>query len=352
MIHSLEKKKNHINKSQLSKTDTQKTSTDPAPVVKSPSNVTTGVDLASACLRGFTKAINPTFCFKKGGDAPSFPAECPEGYEKATLSCHQKCKSNYNYDNFKCWEKCKSGYKFHEFTCTAGFSHLPYIPDNYTPKTTTLKCPTGESPQAGLCFRDCKSIGMTNCGPEACAASDKACAFGVIKIATEVLVNGTQFVLFVASFGTSTAAEPVEAALKTSLMAVLKKILAGSAKEALVMMQRIATDAALKKYFIDKATNYAVEYATKKVSTTVVNQVCKKVSEQMLADLVKKKSTGFNWKSLDFTGISTAVDSCKKTGETNENINCAKSILSVISLVDPTGLVGIVSAFVQPQCPI
>jgi len=60
-----------------------------------------------------------------------------------------------------------------------------------------------------------------------------------------------------------------------------------------------------------------------------------------------KTTNKFDIKSLDMTGISTAVADCND--QSKQDIQCAKAIMGVLSTVDPTGLCAIAGALMQPS---
>jgi len=82
---------------------------------------------------------------------------------------------------------------------------------------------------------------------------------------------------------------------------------------------------------------------------TVGDQIVKSFNEKQMDTGDKME----NWiKTIDPTGIAAVGFDCKKAakGDTNDNIACAKSVVKVVANIDPTGLLTIASAFMQPVC--
>ena len=49
---------------------------------------------------------------------------------------------------------------------------------------------------------------------------------------------------------------------------------------------------------------------------------------------------------MDITGIANAVDSCSGSN----GVNCARSIVQIVALADPTGVATISAAFMHSTC--
>jgi len=93
-------------------------------------------------------------------------------------------------------------------------------------------------------------------------------------------------------------------------------------------------------------------------------------------DEKKKFKPGYDWNSLDPTGIATTVEKCKekmkvqegsivgdKTKEADLNeahaannaaetarVDCAKAVMGVVGSFDPSGIISLASAFVHKTC--
>lgn len=61
---------------------------------------------------------------------------------------------------------------------------------------------------------------------------------------------------------------------------------------------------------------------------------------------------GLELTDFDPTGISGTVEGCSETGTEAQDIKCAKSVLDMISIADPTGLTAMASSFMHPTCDV
>jgi len=80
-----------------------------------------------------------------------------------------------------------------------------YIPHSITNFSDRVECEDGKYKAGALCYRDCKKIGLINCGIGACAGSSFECGSGIFTIAIDAIMAVAKAVLFIASFGTSSA---------------------------------------------------------------------------------------------------------------------------------------------------
>ena len=93
-----------------------------------------------------------------------------------------------------CWEDCAAGYTDIGIGCkiTGGIkfyfrkSYFPSILNNFDAK---VKCPDRMYKSGALCYRDCESKGMVNCGIGACALTKEGCYSGVLKITVDFLMG-------------------------------------------------------------------------------------------------------------------------------------------------------------------
>ena len=124
--------------------------------------------------------LPPSFCWKKGGDGGVIPKGCPVGYFRSMALCYKNCNPGYKMFVGVCYTKCGKGETDIGAFCKSGawykFNWKPkrsYIPKSLTNFSDQIPCPTGRYRAKGgaLCYKDCKSVNMANCGIGACAAS-------------------------------------------------------------------------------------------------------------------------------------------------------------------------------------
>ena len=83
-----------------------------------------------------------------------------------------------------------------------------------------------------------------------------------------------------------------------------------------------------------------------------IKLVCTNVAEQFKANIEKKESE-FDFKAIDITGISHAVHACQgghDHGHGHQEIECARAIVEIVELIDPTGITTIAAAFMHGTC--
>jgi len=337
-------------------------------IVKPPSSqagkiskgVESAVGIAQTCTNAFFSSVPPTFCWKKGADVGIVPTGCPKGYFRYLALCIQDCKSGYSFDGgLLCIKNCPPNTTTYALTCTHWDALVwndwtvgrdPYAPHSIT--NFDVPCPSGYYKGGALCYRDCGKIGLVNCGIGMCAASREACAAGIAEMVANVLASIAQGVAFVLSFGASSAATEAVDEAKSALTKLGDKAL-NMITEGAKTIKRIATDPAARNAFMKKMLLKAVDKAVDAAANKVISTICSQVGNALL-DKAKAPSSGsgFSIKSLDVFGIGDIVDGCSNIQGTNGSIACAGSVLNAISVVDPTGLAGLASAFMQPICDV
>lgn len=334
--------------------------------------------MAATCIKAFMSSIPPSFCYKKGADAGKIPTQCPPGYFRSAALCYENCRSNSHFVLGVCWDYCRSGYTNTGATCLencrGGYRDMgltcfhwdwfnsssywkntywkhSYIPHSITNFSDRVGCSDGMYKWGALCYRDCNNIGMNNCGIGACAMSGAACAQGIISMIIDVGMGVAQFVGFVASFGASSGAQGGVAGAKDAIKQGMQK---GKAElmKGLDFVKRIANNPEIRKKFMQQMMKKALEKIKEKAIEKTIETVCEKVGEGIFDKVKMSIDIHLNLEALDPTGIASAVSSCKTTGDTNSNIACAKDIMGVVSNIDPTGLVSIAAALMQPICDV
>jgi len=328
------------------------------------SNVPTGsaqakatLSAAQSCYAGFVKNIPPNFCYKKGGDAGVIPTDCPDGYFRNLALCYENCKDGYEFSGGVCWEKCKDGYASHPASCYK--SLIPadwYFKKSYIPSSKTnfeATCPDGKYLSGALCYRDCKQVGLDNCGIGACAGSSGLCASGIAMIAVNFALGVAQAIIFVLSFGTSSGDSSAFASARKSISDMFGKLSKSdrqtAAQQAESAVEKMGEDS-MKKKMLDYATK---DLVPQQISNQIIKAVCDEIADQIIGDLkTHSKDTEFTLNFQDWTLQNTLGVNCTDTNSENGNIICAKSVLNLVQFVDPTGVVAMATAFLNPVCDV
>jgi hypothetical protein len=188
-----------------------------------------------------------------------------------------------------------------------------------------------------------------------CAASNEGCAAGVSQMVIDTISSIGKGVGFVLSFGTSTAATQ---GISSAKEAVNKSIdvVKNAAKSALNFMKTLANNPearnAFKKKALEAAQKKIQESIVDKLKETIISGVCSSVHDALIEKVAKAEEPKTFFEKVDALGISDINKNCKNPDGTNGGIACAKSILTSLESLDPTGLVGLASAFMQPICDI
>jgi len=308
--------------------------------------------MTAACLSGVLSALPPSFCQKNSGDAGTVPTKCIDGWTRFGALCYKNCKDGYKLVWGVCWETCKKHYKELGIGCyKAPFSF--YFKKSYVTSTATnfeneATCQAGMYKNGALCYRDCNNIGMSNCGLGFCSADETACSLGITQMVFDITYGVAKLCAFALSFGASsagtTAVDKLKSSMTTSMKSRLKTIFK-SIKKSLIrtFYQRSAKrNAAI---LISKINKGGVISAT-------LGSVCYEVTKGIVDLADSKTEPGFDYSLLDPIGLTSAITNCESIKSKNDSLSCAASILNTMNLIDPTGVLTIASAVLQPQCEV
>jgi hypothetical protein len=324
-------------------------------------NIGGGAAVGKACVSGLAASMPPVFCWKKGADFGVIPSGCPSGYWRSLALCYQHCRGGYSHWGGVCWQTCARGYSNHGLTCYKNFFRWyfksSYIPSSITNFSSRIPCPGDMYKSGALCYRNCSTVGMYNCGIGACVNAPGSCATEVTKMILQVIEGVVTGVATVLTFGASAAAK---AGAKTAIKAGVK---AGSAaaksaaKAASKALKKLITGQ-FKEFFKDQAVKkvktYLKDKLKDKAQEIVITNVCKKVFDTMIK---KTSSTQINEitdamiDTLDIFGVKAIVKGCGNT-KSDGGLACAKGVTDTLATFDPTGLLTIASAFMHPSCDV
>lgn len=311
-------------------------------------------EIAGQCMKALTENIPPSFCWKKGADFGTIPQACPEGYFRSLALCYEYCIPGYTHVLGICWSGCDAGYIDHGATC---FKNLfdwyfknAYIPDAFTNFSDAIKCSPGNYKMGALCYRDCKNIGMENCGIGACVADAASCGAEILSMALDTLIGIATLLSTVLTGGAVAAAKKgIETGIKklgTSVIKQslnsLKKIFTSELKEKLISKA--------KKWVANKARDIAKGLMQEQLVGVICETIWKSAEEKTLAAPDISGEDLLN--AVDIFNVQGIAEGCSNTADTNGAIDCAKNVLTGLSTFDPTGLLSIAATFMKPICDV
>ena len=132
---------------------------------------------------------------QKGADFGKLPY-CGYNTVKRGLMCYNRCRSGYSYKALLCYKRCPSGYKDHGLSCYKSLfrwhSKESYGPKDYTNFHYKAVCRSSYYKSGALCYRDCRNIGLQNCGIGACSLTRADCGASIATMAFDVIVSSLQ----------------------------------------------------------------------------------------------------------------------------------------------------------------
>lgn len=314
---------------------------------------------ANMCIKAMTDSMPPGFCWKKGADAGVIPTGCPPGFFRSLALCYQYCAPGYTHILGICYKDCDAGYDNHGLSCYKNiirwyFKHA-YIPESLTNFSDKVPCP-GDMYRAGaLCYRDCRIIGMENCGIGACIAEGASCSMQILQMVGQVLEGVGTGVTTVLSLGSSI---PAKTSAKVAVKAAVKK-LAKDAVSAAVKAAKSALTGKFKKIVLKNAAKKAKDtlkdMLKDKFKETLITSICGKVWESLATKTITAPSVeDLGSKivdTIDVLGVGNVAKSCSDTGA-DGGLGCGKAIVESLAAFDPSGLLTIAAAFMHPSCDV
>ncbi len=268
-----------------------------------------------------------------------------------------------------CYRNCEPGFANHPLSC---FKHLfhwyfkhSYVPHIITNFASEIPCDGDMYKSGALCYRNCETIGMHNCGIGACVASSGTCAMQIFDIGLKVLEGLATLITNIVTLGSSAGHL---ASLKMAGKAAIQKLgrkgiemAKNAAKNAFTgqFRKRILQKARNKVKLIvnDKIKKFIKDNMISAAKTTLISHICEKVFATFSNQLEKdEKSINDEYlakmiSSVDIFGISGIIDGCKNTNE-DGGLACGKAVVETASTLDPTGILSIAAAFIHPECDV
>jgi hypothetical protein len=319
-----------------------------------------GVDAAvnvGKCLQAITSIAAPKFCWKDGGRNHQIPGGCPSGWRRDMAECFQVCRAGYYYvGGGTCWQYCRNGYHDHGATCYKNFFNWYFKSHYWTSRKTnfdgSIPCDENQYKSGAMCYLDCANpppgssaadkTSMVNCfGYDSCGNDGDGCGAAIMEIVLEVAMTVASIAVLVATWGT---AAPATAAGT----AVLRRMGAQGAKAVAKYSARSAFRTGVQSFAKKVAKNAAENFAGNAMGNAI------KAFCEVYAKSYYEKLTGnpqeFDPAKLDFTGTVATYQACTPPKSDASDTGCAKAIVSQISMVDPTGLLGLAAALMHDQC--
>jgi len=347
---------------------------------KAEAETETGIDidyvgLGKACLGTLMDIIPPDFCWKKNSGF-ELPSECPAPYSKTPNGdCIEACRAGFKpSDDYKvCYKDCASFmYDAGDNECAMTGIYGRWPKEVYKPKSTfwfaSKECKAGKIKIAGTCYNDCKTVGMVNCGPLGCADSDSGCKSAIAGMSLDVLTGILKGVITFSTLGIGTAVVSGLAALRLGGKLISDTKLGDAFKRTYNSIKEKLGNSAYVKTITDKALAaasklgvlYLTDAVQKGLEGVTAQGICKPIFEYVLGKPRSEfSSTEVVVKALDVFDVNDVRDGCGPVpaGQTldakqkeERKTKCTKSILSTLSNVDPTGVLTVAAAFVQPTC--
>jgi len=346
-----------------------------------------GYKYISSCLKGFINALPSSFCVKKNADVGIVPTECVDGWVRQGAMCYKKCEPDMTLVAGVCWKNCKKGFTDLGLICFKKpfkiYFKRSYVTKQATNFDTQSKCKSGYYKNGALCYRDCRNIEMVNCGIGYCALNESECKTGLTVMSLDIVYGILKLLLFVASFGTSSVATGAAGAaaapkpdvtpaaksvtlmgsafnyINNSMKSFWKKIIEKYGKAKLQMSLTIKKMKEMSaKEFLESYEKGAIEwfkgYSQKRLGPIITNTVCMEVAKGFIEGHLSSTldSNSVDWSLFDLTGISQSVDKCDNIQTESDKMMCAKSVMNIMKPLDPTGVITLASAFMNPICEV
>jgi len=194
---------------------------------------------------------------------------------------------------------------------------------------------------------------MSKCGPLACAQNAGTCASAI-----------SYMVLKTAKFTWDLAWNAATGGLSKTLVETLQGYIGTDAKEYGIAFIMYAIQSGFESFLKKSSGNEdkfkkAMLQEAQKIDRSTNKAICDAVYEHLKpkAPATKERFKEFLKKMRDYvkdfkadsTGVSALKD-CQTDGKANI-IACTNAILGIVGVLDPTGMISLVTAFIYPQCP-
>lgn len=288
-------------------------------------------------------------------------AENSQGCEKNGALWYPKCKQNFSGAGPVCWGTCPSGYNDTGTGCAKPSygrgAGEPFACRAGTEKNGLLCYPNcGKADFNGVgpvCWQKCPSQQGFDCGA-ACATTQGQCASAVVSMVTAPIIAAVN----IASLGSAAAAlaAPAKAVqigasvgkmtkavtfIKSAMTAAKGNVttLVGGAQNLKTIKQGVETGG--KVFVVGSAIHREVDMFSKEFADNFAEMTSKEID----AEINQRFGTEAAYQIKRQWGVRHLSLMLEADG-----FAMAKDALAAVSVVDPTGLVSVANAFMQPVC--
>lgn len=324
------------------------------------STSTVAIDVAkysNICLRALMTSLNPNICVKSDEDAKGYPEIkiCPKGSTEEKGLCFAPCAVGYKLQRAHCVEQCITAESDKGQFCLVMSKLIPkksYFAD-IVPYESATVCKDNYFKLNGLCYRDCKELGMFNCGTEICTDKAESCTAelkDIVKKVSEQLHKALELIANCKTEKADIAAikEKIKSELSSVTLDYLKKALKDAYAEATGSDKEKLFDAAVAKLKISCESSLnpfsKLSFLSSFCSTVYDYLLCQTNPE----DAGVTKSTLVD--SLDVMYLSEKTAKCKET--CNGAVSCAENIFSKLKTNDATGILALGGGLFFETCPL
>ena len=266
---------------------------------------------------------------------------CAKGLERSGLLCYSSCPKGSDGVGPVCWEHCPANWVQCGMGCAKSTSACA---------SETAGMVTSVLSAVAQIAADVVTAGA---GGEALASAEGAAA-AAEKAAAEAAEKLTTAEAEAAAKGAASAAEKAaaEAAVKAATEAAVKAKAEAAAKAAVeATARKAAVDDMAKRlsdgHLIDGLKNFSI----KQVTTELLAESLKLRMAPNKSAVLEKAPEAVAKLANSINAIQDIANHPDMSVE-QKNFAIAQTALSDAAMVDPTGIVGIVSAYTQPMCSV
>ena len=210
-----------------------------------------------------------------------------------------------------------------------------------------LGCPAGLERSGLLCYTPCPA-NSDGVGPECwnhCPAGWVACGAGCAKDSSACATNTTNQIISVLTAAASIASEVLTAGATAGIIDAGKVGSVELTKASEAADQ--ASDMVSKLHLSEAVSNFPKEGVD---ASVVAKAVVASVKPTRLNVAIKTASAGADASNLISSMVGISNDS--SLNQDQKNFQIAQAVLNTASLVDPTGISGVVAAYTKPSCSL
>lgn len=249
--------------------------------------------------------------------------DCPQGWEDIGVSCK---KPNYARD-VKPLTDCPAGLEKDGALC------YPKCQNDYT----------GVGP---VCWQNCPSQQNVDCGA-GCATTKGQCAKAVFTMTSAPIIAAVKIAALIVTFGGSSAATGGAASAQAGGKLALESPKLVKLAKLAADLQKIynANEKAIKTASVTKTVLGSIKSQTDLFATEFANNFGAMTSPEIEKEIDRRFSKDAAFEIKRQWGMRHLGLMLEANG-----IATAKNVLDIAGTADPTGVVGVVSAFTNPLC--